>query len=86
MKNDPTTMVLNFILIILAIVCVTFAFFNISHVHKLRQIQSRVMQANQYPMAAQSLLNETLKYNEVAKNPELTKLLQGPPPKPAGSR
>jgi len=80
MKNDSTTTFLNFVLAALVLLGVVFALFNIWRVHKLRQVQPQAqLQAQAFQqdsLKMQALLNDTIVYNNTAKSPELTQLLQ----------
>ncbi len=51
-----------------------------SSIHTLQHLEPRLQQIN----VMQSLLNETIKYNETAKNPDMLRILQTlNTPKPA---
>jgi hypothetical protein len=80
MKNDSTTVFLNFVLAALVILGVLFALMNIWRTHTLRQLQPRVQaelqQVQLVSMKAQALLQDTIAFNATARNPELAQIIQ----------
>ena len=76
MKSDTTTTVLNYALAVVVILGVVFALFTIFRARNLRNITPVAMQVNTKLMMVQSLVNDVNNYNQQAKSPELTKILQ----------
>lgn len=80
MKNDTTTTFLNFALAALVILGVVFALMTIWRTRDLRELQPKLQaelqQAQVVTMKAQSLLQDTIVYNNTAKSPELTQIIQ----------
>ncbi len=80
MKSDTTTLVLNFVLAVLVILGVLFAYFTMTRTRDLRQLQAVLqveLQKTQLGSArAQALLNDVITFNATAKNPELTQIIQ----------
>jgi regulatory protein YycH of two-component signal transduction system YycFG len=88
MKNDTTSTVLNFVLAVLVILGVVFAWFSIKRQHDLRAIQQnlqgRMMVLQNNTARAQLLANDALTFNAKAQNAELERILksvQTPPAK-----
>ncbi len=79
MKNDSTTTFLNFVLAALVILCVMFALLSIWRQRDLRHMQTQLqneMQRSQVTAArAQQLLQDTVAFNNTAKNPELAQII-----------
>ena len=83
MKNDTTTTLLNFVLAVLVILSVVFAWMSTSRNSELRQIQARAQAAQMNFLRAQQLANDVAAYNATAKSPELAQILasiQAPQP------
>ena len=80
MKNDSTTVFMNFVLAALVILGVLFALMTVWRTHTLRQLQPRVQaelqQVQLVSMKAQALLQDTIAFNATAKNPELAQIIQ----------
>jgi len=80
MKNDMTTLLLNFVLAALVILGVVFALLSIRNTHNLRnlsaQVQARMQTTNLNLMRAQSMLNDAITYNATAKNPDMARIIQ----------
>ena len=76
MKSDTTTTALNFILAVLVILGVIFAMFSIFRTRQLRNISPVAMQASQKMMLIQSLAMDVNNYNQQAKSPEISRMLQ----------
>lgn len=83
MKNDTTTTLLNFVLAVLVILGVVFAYLTIWRTRDLRGIQQAAVQANSKVMMAQSLINDVNVYNAKARSPEINGMLQAFQPKSA---
>ncbi len=75
MKNDTTTTLLNFVLAVLVILGVVFAWFDITRQRQLRNLSNTATLANSNIMRVNSLVNEVAVYNNTAKAPELTKAI-----------
>jgi hypothetical protein len=76
MKSETTTTALNFILAVLVILGVVFAIFSIMRTRELRQVTPAAMQINSQMMMIQSLIADVNNYNQQAKSPEITRMLQ----------
>ena len=76
MKNDTTTILLNFILAVLVILGVVFALFSIFRARDLRNVAPVAIQVNSRLMLLQSLVNDVNNYNQQAKSPEITRIMQ----------
>ena len=76
MKSDTTTTVLNFVLAVLVILGVTFALMTILRTSEMRRLTSGAAIANTELMRAQGVANDANTFNQTAKNPELTRILQ----------
>jgi Tfp pilus assembly protein PilO len=76
MKSDTTTTVLNFVLAMLVILGVAFAILAMKRAAKLRAITPVAMQVNGKMMMVQSLVADVNNYNQQAKSPEITRMLQ----------
>jgi len=80
MKNDSTTTFLNFVLAALVILCVMFAVLSIWRQRDLRHMQTQLqveMQRSQVTSArAQQLLQDTINFNNTAKNPDLAQIIR----------
>jgi hypothetical protein len=80
MKNDSTTTFLNFVLAALVILGVLFALMSIWRTHELRHIDPNVrIEAQRVQndfLRVQALLSDTITYNNTAKSPEITQILQ----------
>ncbi len=83
MKSDTTTTVLNFILAMLVILGVVFAMLSIIRTRESRAITPLVMQANSRAMMFQSFITDVNTYNQQAKSPDITRILQSLNAKPA---
>lgn len=82
MKNDTTTTLLNFVLLVLVILGVVFALMSIYRTGELRQLSLNAAAANNNLMRVNTLLNDVVAYNATAKAPELNhaiSLLQAKP-------
>jgi hypothetical protein len=86
MKNDPTTTLLNFVLAVLVIVGVVCAYFSIRWTNDQRNLTPVVMQVNAKVNQIQSLINDVNNYNQQAKSPEITHMVQGLMPKTAAAK
>jgi len=76
MKSDTTTTVLNFVLAALVILGVVFAILAMQRTGQLRAVTPVAMQVNSRMMMVQSLVADVNNYNQQAKSPEITRLLQ----------
>ena len=80
MKNDTTTTLLGFVLAILVVAGVVFAYMAMTQSSTLRKMQPAVQgEIQRFQMAsakAQSLLNDVIAYNNTAKSPELQQIIQ----------
>jgi hypothetical protein len=76
MKNDTTTIFLNFVLAALVIVGVVLAYFNMKDTSELRYLNPRFMEANNSMVKIEALANDVAAYNAQAKSPELARALQ----------
>lgn len=85
MKNDITTVLLNFILAVLVIFGVVFALLAITHQRNIRSLQINAAIAANELSRAEKLALETAAYNTSAKSPELTAILQSVQAKPAAA-
>ncbi len=83
MKNDTMTTALNFVLAVLAILCVIFTLWTILRTSEMRGLAANAATANALLMRAQGLANDANAFNQTAKNPELTRILQSVQPKAA---
>jgi regulatory protein YycH of two-component signal transduction system YycFG len=87
MKNDTTSTVLNFVLAVLVILGVVFAWFSIKRQHDLRamqqNLQGRVMILQNNTAKAQQLAYDAQAFNKQSPNPELTRILLSAQPQPA---
>jgi hypothetical protein len=76
MKNDTTTVFLNFVLAALVIVGVVLAYLNMKDTRELRYLNPRYMEASNFIVKIQALANDVAAYNAQAKSPELTSALK----------
>jgi hypothetical protein len=76
MKSDTTATALNFILAVLVILGVVFALFSIFRARDLRSVAPVAIQVNSRLMLLQSLVNDVNNYNQQAKSPEITRMMQ----------
>jgi uncharacterized protein (UPF0333 family) len=83
MKSDTTTLVLNFVLAVLVILGVAFAYLSMTRTRDLRSLTTAASAANNALMKAQALANDTATYNATAKDPKLAAILTSIQPKPA---
>ncbi|HEY5346311.1 MAG TPA: hypothetical protein VIK62_08205 [Verrucomicrobiae bacterium] len=83
MKCDTTTTVLNFFLAVLVLLGVVFALLSITRTREFRAVTPFAMQANSKAMMFQSFVTDVIAYNNQAKSPELTRILQSIQPKTA---
>ena len=83
MKSDTTTTALNFILAVLVLFGVFYAYLSIMRTREARAIAPVAMQANTKAMMFQSLVTDVINYNSQAKSPEITRMLQSLQSKPA---
>ena len=83
MKNDTMTTVLNFVLAVLAILSVTFTLMTILRTSEMRRLAASAALANTELIRAQGLANDANAFNQTAKNPDLTRILQAVQPKAA---
>jgi hypothetical protein len=83
MKNDTITTFLNLVLAVLVLAGVLFALLAMSRTREFRQLQLPAAQANAAMMQIQTLANDVALYNQKNPSPELSKLIQPAPAKPA---
>ena len=83
MKNDTMMTALNFVLAVLAILGVMFALMAIFRTSEMRRLNAGAVMANTELMRAQGLANDANAFNQTAKNPDLTRILQSVQPKAA---
>lgn len=83
MKNDTTVTLLNFVLAVLVILGVVFAWFAMSNARDLRNLTMGAAAANNNIMRVNALFNDVVAYNATAKSPELAKTISLLQPKPA---
>jgi hypothetical protein len=76
MKSDTTMTVLNSILAALVLLGVIFALLSILRTRELRALTPVAMQVNGKMMMIQSLVADVNNYNQQAKSPEVTRMLQ----------
>lgn len=76
MKSDMTTTVSNFVLAVLVILGVIYAYFSIGRARELRGLAPVAMQVSNKMMMIQSLVADVNNYNQQAKSPEITQMLQ----------
>jgi uncharacterized YccA/Bax inhibitor family protein len=76
MKNDTTTIVLNFALAALVILGVMCAILTVTRTRELRQLTINATVANTALTRAQALANDVAAYNATVKDPNLTRILQ----------
>ena len=76
MKSDTTTTVLNIVLAVLVVLGVTFALMAILRTSEMRRLTTSAAQTNMELQRAVGLANDVTAYNQSAKNPELTRILQ----------
>ena len=80
MKNDATTTLLNFVLAVLVILTVVFAYFYMQRTVTERQLRSRLqLEAQSIQTASgklQIIMNDVIAYNSTAKSPELAQIIQ----------
>ena len=81
MKSDMITTVLNFVLAALVILGVTFTLMAILRTGEMRRLSAGAAAANTELMRAQGLASDANAFNQTAKNPELTRILQSVQPK-----
>jgi Flp pilus assembly protein TadB len=90
MKNDITTTFLNFVLAVLVVLCVVFAILYLQRTQKARQLQSRLQMVQINIGNAEALARDAALYNQTARNPELSQILQramgSPAPAPAPTK
>ena len=86
MKNDSTTIFLNWILAVFLILGVTFCLMSIWRTRDIRNLNPIAMQANTKLMMFQSLVNDVAAYNAQAKSPEVAHILQSLQPKTAPAK
>jgi hypothetical protein len=86
MKNDTLTTVLNFVLAVLVILGVMFALMVILRTSEMRRLNAGAVIANTELMRAQGLVNDANAFNQTAKNPDLTRILQSVQAKPAAAQ
>ena len=83
MKSDTTTTALNIVLAVLVILGVTFALMTILRTSEMRRLTAGAAIANTELMRAQGLATDANAFNQTAKNPDLTRILQSVQPKAA---
>ncbi len=83
MKSELTSLILTFVLGLLAILGVVFAMQTIFLTREFRSISAQATYANNSLMQAQALAADVGAYNAKYPSPELTKLLAAVQPKPA---
>ncbi len=83
MKSDLTSLILTFVLGMLAILGVVFAVQTIFLTREFRSLNTQASYVNTSLMQAQSLAADVAAYNAKSPSPELTKLLTAIQPKPA---
>lgn len=76
MKTDTTTMVLNFVLLLLAICGVFFAILTFMRTHELRQLNADANQDNAVLVRMQNLAGQVQAYDQKYPDPKLTAILQ----------
>lgn len=80
MKNDPMTTILNFVLAILVIAAMGLGWLATRRANNLQNAQqgAQLFQAQLALQEAkfQSLVNDVSAYNQQAKSPEITRMLQ----------
>jgi hypothetical protein len=80
MKNDSTSTFLNFVLAALIILGVVFALLSIWRTRDLRridpQVRTELQQAQPVLLRVQGLMQETITYNNTAKDRELAEIIQ----------
>ena len=80
MKNDTTSTILNFVLAVLVILGVVFAWFSIKRQHDLRamqqNLQGRMVMVQNNTLRAQQLAADALAFNGKSPTAELTRILQ----------
>ncbi len=67
---------LNFVLAVLVILTVVFGYLTIKRTGEVRGITAVSMQVNSKMMMFQSLVNDVNIYNQQAKSPEITHMIQ----------
>jgi hypothetical protein len=84
MKNDSTTIFLNFVLAALVILGVLFALLSIYKGREQRrdqiQVQIQLQSVQMKRVVAQALLNDVITYNNTARSPELNQIIQSARP------
>ena len=86
MKNDTTTTLLNFVLAIMIALGVVCAFFSTKWTHDAQMEAQRVGQVRAQFGEVQALITDVNNYNQQAKSPEISRMLQPLIPKPAGTK
>ena len=85
MKNDATITILNFVLATTVIAGVVCGYLTITRTSQQRALTPVVMQVNSRMMMLQSLVNDVNTYNQLAKSPEINRMLQSVVAKPASA-
>ncbi|MGC9941327.1 MAG: hypothetical protein ABSE48_05795 [Verrucomicrobiota bacterium] len=83
MKNDLTTTVLNFVLVVLVFASVGFGLLAVWREPKVPVYATVALQDNNNMMKVNAILNDAVAYNATARNPELARILQAAQQKPA---
>jgi hypothetical protein len=76
MKSDTTTMVLNFVLVVLAVFGVVFAIMTFMRTHDLRQLNADATKDNSVLMRMQNLVAQVQAYDQKNPDPKLTAIIQ----------
>jgi hypothetical protein len=80
MKNDTTTSLLTFVLAILVVAGVVFAYLTMTRTSALRKmqpiLQNQLQSVQVVSGRAQALLGDVITYNNTAKSPELQQIIQ----------
>ena len=82
MKNDLTTVFLNFVLAVLVLSSVGFALLTILREPKVPLYAAAALQDNNNMMKVNAILNDSATYNASAHNPELARIIQSVAQKP----
>jgi hypothetical protein len=83
MKNDLTTVFLNFVLAALVFLSVGFALLAVWREPKVPMYAAAALQDNNNLMKVNAILNDAAAYNVTARSPELAHILQSVEKKPA---
>ena len=86
MKNDATTTILNCVLATIVIICVICGYLATKRAGQVHGLQIAQAQINLQEYKIQALVNEVNSYNQQAKNPDVTRMLQTLVAKPAAAK